>query len=175
MAIWKEIRKALNSTLGTANFKPLDKLIQDYVKSGIKTYVNSTVDTNFFKTLDDLYQYNFVTSDNIYKTFSFAPEASQTPSVGSIYKSPFSITFGASGIVKISQEANIKPNSSGQSTYIVMSKNGNITSPDAEGLITLEHSYNSFDGESNKVNVDVAKGDTLYFYIYRKGTSAGAA
>ena len=56
-----------------------------------------------------------------------------------------------------------------------MSKNGNITSPDAEGLITLEHSYNSFDGESNKVNVDVAKGDTLYFYIYRKGTSAGAA
>ena len=85
MAIWKELRKALNSPLGTANFKPLDKLIQDYVKSGIKTYVNSTVDTNFFKTLDDLYQYNFVTSDNIYKTFSFAPEASQTPSVGSIY------------------------------------------------------------------------------------------
>ena len=31
MAIWKEIRKALNSTLGTANFKSLDKIIKDEI------------------------------------------------------------------------------------------------------------------------------------------------
>ena len=29
MAIWKEIRKTINSTLGTKSFKPLDKIIRD--------------------------------------------------------------------------------------------------------------------------------------------------
>lgn len=40
MAIWKEIRKALNSTLGTANFKPLDKLIEGYILRN-KTFIPS--------------------------------------------------------------------------------------------------------------------------------------
>ena len=34
MSIWKEIRKALNSSIGTPNFKPLDKLFTEHLGLG---------------------------------------------------------------------------------------------------------------------------------------------
>lgn len=40
MGFWSGIKHALNSTLGTSEFKPLDKLVQDYIKSQ-RTYAPS--------------------------------------------------------------------------------------------------------------------------------------
>lgn len=79
MGIWAEIKHALNSTLGTANFKSLNTLITDHVTSettGVESHVttkvsacetnvkshvtsvakmlNSTIGTSDFKSLDEL-------------------------------------------------------------------------------------------------------------------------
>ena len=43
MAIWKEIRKALNSTLGTSNFKPLNKLITDEIINQLQIVASDDV------------------------------------------------------------------------------------------------------------------------------------
>ena len=49
MAIWAEIKKALNSTLGTSSFKSLDALLTSAITSArdnINTNVNTTKTTN---------------------------------------------------------------------------------------------------------------------------------
>lgn len=49
MAFWKEIRKALNSTFGTAEFEPLDKIIKG--TKGLKA------SDNFYGRVLDSYEY----------------------------------------------------------------------------------------------------------------------
>ena len=50
MSVWGEIKKALNSTLGTANFKPLDKIIED---AGFKPQLNVKLNERAIVTVTD--------------------------------------------------------------------------------------------------------------------------
>lgn len=64
MAIWAEIKKAINSTLGTSSFKSLDSLISDNIESA-KNNLSSTLSTNITNA-----QNNVNTNVNTIKTYT---------------------------------------------------------------------------------------------------------
>lgn len=65
---WSEIKHAINDTLGTTAFKPLNKWIEDYIKN----HVNTTIGTAYEVPLDVTSQYKLKADpDKLYTTLTY--------------------------------------------------------------------------------------------------------
>lgn len=165
--MWAGIKHALNSTLGTSNFKPLDKLIHNY----IKTYINSTVDTNYFRPLDDLYQRRLVVSENLYTSLgnsNFAdPGVTNYLATSHTFTFGYSVRFETSGTVKVvfTNEGNGISISSGNATVTIYAIINGAEKQIASSVI----SQNTRQFSVNNLNVN--KGDTITFKLLINRTS----
>lgn len=89
---WVQIKRAVNSLLGTKYFRPLDEII------------NSTAKTSYFRPLDEIINKSLVVSDNIYDTAVIADVVScqiREDASGVQSQIPYGYQFFCDGRVKM--------------------------------------------------------------------------
>lgn len=168
---WGEIKKAINDTLGTTAFQPLNVVIKDYLKK----YINTTIDTPYFQPLDVSSQYRIKPSDNEYSSFTYYSKEYRdigTPNGSSsetVVKAFNNLEIGISGTIRLAISAQFF-NTSGYYNSIYVSKNPNATSTSDVGAVASYRTRESQNGlikfaANVPIDIPVYKGDTLYFYL----------
>ena len=97
MAIWKEIRKAINSTLGTKEFKPLDQLLLDnlgLIENADKLYASKTFTSSVsggeayedvLQKLDNEFAIDCNGTATLQFTFTLTKSKSDRPAWGTVW------------------------------------------------------------------------------------------
>ena len=172
MGMWAEIKHALNSTLGTSSFKPLNEIISssvttlnDKISSGVTSLSNSIAELK--KLLEDIKNKDSLApSDSIYKTMS-VDEVSLSGSSGDgpeYVKIGSSFTANVDGSVKIIADLKCGVNKDymRQNFYVATSQPSG-TNPSYIAKIAVP--YNTAEKTIFTTDINITKGTTYSFYI----------
>jgi hypothetical protein len=147
MDIWAGIKHALNSTLGTEDFKPLDKLLKHYLEE--------------HKSL--------APSDSIYKVIQSGERYKEVPSSTISYTIIGGFTSNVTGAIRILAELKAELSSYTGSSYLYVLKGDSVDYTDSGGH-TLTNSVarmvaSSEDYVTKSVDINIIKGQRYSFAL----------
>ena len=187
MGMWAEIKHALNSTLGTSSFKPLNEIISsgvttlndkisssvttlnDKISSGVTSLSNSIAELK--KLLEDIKNKDnsLAPSDSIYKTMS-VDEVSVSGSSGDgpeYVKIGSSFTANVDGSVRIIAELQyngyISSNNTSRQFFYIVTSQPEGEEPDYVARIEVPN--DTAEKTTFTTDINITKGTTYSFYI----------